>query len=75
MVDGPFPSESEQDFSNRYRAAFAARWGEGRAAAADITIARFAHAAWSVGQHGFSTDDFPAFYLPVPQGDPDDVSS
>ncbi|MDP6821679.1 MAG: hypothetical protein QF554_00085 [Dehalococcoidia bacterium] len=75
MVDGPFPSESEQEFSDRFRAAFVTRWGEERASASSATVARFARAAWSVGQHSFSTDDFPAFYLQVPQVGPDEVSS
>ncbi len=63
MVDGPRPSESEQEFTDRFRSAFVSRWGETRARAAAATIERFAHAVWSVDQHVLSPEDFPAFYL------------
>lgn len=66
MLDGPFPLESEQEFTDRFRSAFASRWGEERASVAAATIKRYAHAVWSVGQFSFSSDEFPAFYLADP---------
>ena len=75
MMDGPLPSESEQEFIDRFRSAYAARWGESRARAGAATIERYAHAAWSVGQHNFSPDEFPAFYLHGPGGGENEVTS
>ena len=75
MLDGPFPSESEQEFTDRFRSAFVERWGEERASAAAATINRSAHAVWSVGQLNFSSDEFPAFYLADPQASDEEASS
>ena len=67
MLDGPFLSESEGDFTERFRSAFVSRWGEERAGVAAATINNYAHAAWSVGRLSFSSDEFPAFYLSGPE--------
>ena len=71
MVDGPRTSESEQEFTDRFRLAFVSRWGESRASDAATTIERFARAAWSVDRHVFSPSEFPAFYLHGPERDTD----
>lgn len=75
MMDGPLPSESEQEFTDRFRTAFVSRWGESHARAAATTIERFAHAAWSVERHNFSPDEFPGFYLHGPERDGNGISS